>query len=80
MIKINKDMLHIDQFINELLEGFTPKQRKVLSGRFGLKNGKRATLQEIGDELGITRERVRQIEEQTMERFVRLCVKMRRSS
>lgn len=59
-------MLNIDQFINELFEGFTPKQRKVLAGRFGLKNGKRATLQEIGDELGITRERVRQIEEQTI--------------
>lgn len=59
-------MLHIDQFINQLFEGFTPKQRKVLAGRFGLKNGKRSTLQEIGDELGITRERVRQIEEQTI--------------
>ncbi len=42
----------------------TPKQKKVVLERFGLKNGKRATLQEIGDELGITRERVRQIEEQ----------------
>jgi DNA-binding CsgD family transcriptional regulator len=57
-------MKHIDQFINELFADFTPKQRKVVMGRFGLKNGKRATLQEIGDELGITRERVRQIEEQ----------------
>ncbi len=59
-------MKNIDQFINELVAEFTPKQRKVLTGRFGLKTGKRATLQEIGDELGITRERVRQIEEQVI--------------
>ncbi len=54
---------NLDQFTNELLSEFSPKQQKVLVGRFGLKTGKRATLQEIGDELGITRERVRQIEE-----------------
>ncbi len=59
-------MKNIDQFINELVAEFTPKQRKVLTGRFGLKTGRRATLQEIGDELGITRERVRQIEEQVI--------------
>lgn len=59
-------MKHIDQFINDVFAEFTPKQRKVLTGRFGLKTGKRSTLQEIGDELGITRERVRQIEEQAI--------------
>lgn len=62
-------MKHIDQFINDLFADFTPKQRKVVAGRFGLKNGKRATLQEIGDELGITRERVRQIEEQIVSKI-----------
>ncbi len=54
---------NIDQFIDRLLLEFSPKQQKVVMGRFGLKTGERATLQEIGDELGITRERVRQIEE-----------------
>jgi hypothetical protein len=54
---------NLDQFIDELLSEFSPKQQKVIVGRFGLKTGKRLTLQEIGDELGITRERVRQIEE-----------------
>lgn len=55
---------NIDQFINRLLADFNTKQRRVVDGRFGLKSGKRATLQNIGDVLGITRERVRQIEEQ----------------
>ena len=60
---------NIDQFIDKLLSGFNPKVRKVIAGRFGLRNGKKATLQEIGDELGITRERVRQIEEQALKKL-----------
>ena len=59
----------IDQFINELFSNFNPKQRKVLSDRFGFRTGHRVTLQAIGDELGITRERVRQIEEQSMKKI-----------
>lgn len=59
---------NLDQLIHSLFDGFTQKQQKVLSDRFGLKNGKRSTLQEIGDELGVTRERVRQIEEQAMKK------------
>ncbi len=53
----------IDQFIDNLTAEFNVKQRKVLFERFGLKNGEKSTLQQIGDDLGVTRERVRQIEE-----------------
>ncbi len=59
----------VDNLINELCTNFNPKQYKVIAGRFGLKTGKRATLQEIGDDLGITRERVRQIEEQVLKKI-----------
>lgn len=55
---------NLDELIDHLFEGFNAKQQKVLAERFGLKSGKRETLQDIGDELHITRERVRQIEEQ----------------
>ncbi len=61
----------IDQLVEGLLVEFTPKQRRVLVGRFGLKNGERATLQSIGDELKITRERVRQIEEQAKKKLAK---------
>ncbi len=62
-------MINIDQFIEKLFADFTPKQKKVIFGRFGIKNGKRITLQEIGNELNITRERVRQIEEHAMKKL-----------
>lgn len=67
-------MIHLEKTINNLLDLFTPKQKKVIMSRFGLKNGKKSTLQEIGDELGITRERVRQIQEQA-EKKIREKVK-----
>lgn len=60
---------NLDQFIDGVLADFSPKQQKVLIGRFGLNTGKYATLQKIGDELGITRERVRQIEEQGIKKL-----------
>lgn len=61
----------IDQLVEGLLLDFSPKQRRVVVGRFGLKNGERATLQSIGDELKITRERVRQIEEQAIKKLAK---------
>ncbi|HXF44128.1 MAG TPA: sigma factor-like helix-turn-helix DNA-binding protein [Candidatus Paceibacterota bacterium] len=59
-------MVDLDKFISKLTADFNPKHRRVVEGRFGLKSGERATLQKIGDELGITRERVRQIENQVI--------------
>ena len=44
-------------------------QRQVIRLRFGLEDGKTHTLEEIGDELNVTRERVRQIEARAMEKL-----------
>ncbi len=63
------NLKNLDQFIESIFEDFTPKQRKVITARFGLKTGKRVSLQEIGNELGITRERVRQIEEHALRKL-----------
>lgn len=61
-------MKNINSIVDDILLTLPPKQRRIVVGRFGLKNGKIETLQEIGDELGITRERVRQIEEQALKK------------
>ncbi len=44
------------------LEQFTEEERKILSMRFGLVDGKRWTVEEVARELGVTRERIRQVE------------------
>lgn len=62
-------MKSIDRLLEDCFAMLSPKQRRVVTGRFGLKGGSKATLQEIGDELGVTRERVRQIEAQTMKKL-----------
>ncbi len=61
-----KNQGSINQIVDEMLANFPPKQRKILSDRFGLKNGKSSALQKIGSEFNITRERVRQIIEQSL--------------
>ena len=46
----------------QLLEMLSPQQKEVITLRFGLQNGQAQTLQEVGDQMGISRERVRQIQ------------------
>ena len=48
--------------IKEVLDTLSPREAKVLEYRFGLEDGKQRTLEEVGKEFGVTRERIRQIE------------------
>lgn len=54
--------VNVKKITTELIAELSERQREVLVKRFGLKDGKRKTLEEIGKGYGITRERVRQIE------------------
>lgn len=55
-----------------ILKTLPSRNKEVLEKRFGLKNGSAQTLQEIGDNYGITRERVRQIEKESLSRLAPL--------
>ena len=48
--------------IREVLNGLTPREQKIIKMRFGIDSGKTHTLEEVGSEFGVTRERIRQIE------------------
>jgi RNA polymerase sigma factor (sigma-70 family) len=50
------------ELARSLLEGLEPRERRILTLRFGLEHDREWTLEEIGATLGVTRERVRQIE------------------
>ncbi|MCL4366725.1 RNA polymerase sigma factor RpoD [Patescibacteria group bacterium] len=48
--------------LEEVLDSLSPREKRVLQLRFGLEDGKQRTLEEVGKEFGVTRERIRQIE------------------
>ena len=55
--------------IKEVLEELTPKEKKILEMRYGLENGIQHTLERVGEEFGVTRERIRQIEAKVHEKL-----------
>ena len=57
------------QRLKEILVDLTPREQKILSMRFGLEDGITHTLEEVGQEFGVTRERIRQIEAKALERI-----------
>jgi RNA polymerase primary sigma factor len=53
----------------EVLKTLTPREEKVLSLRFGLEDGHPRTLEEVGKEFNVTRERIRQIEAKALRKL-----------
>lgn len=55
--------------INQILDDLSPKERKILALRNGLEDGIYHTLEEVGQEFSVTRERIRQIEAKALEKI-----------
>jgi RNA polymerase primary sigma factor len=55
--------------LNDILSGLPPREVRILQMRYGLVDGETYTLEEVGKKLGVTRERVRQIEAQALSRL-----------
>ncbi len=70
--KVTQDNLFYD--IRKILNQLSPKERDVLIMRYGLDdNGEKKTLEEIGARYGVSRERIRQIENRAMSKLKKLC-------
>ncbi len=74
----DKDAMSPDQYannqllkdeINNVLSGLTEREEKVLRLRFGLYDGRTRTLEEVGKEFNVTRERIRQIEAKALRKL-----------
>ncbi|MBI2062179.1 MAG: hypothetical protein HYT64_00575 [Candidatus Yanofskybacteria bacterium] len=63
----------VTKTVASLVKSLSTRNKDIISRRFGLKNGKKETLESIGKSYGITRERVRQIEEFTLAQLSKLA-------
>ncbi|HHY81851.1 MAG TPA: sigma-70 family RNA polymerase sigma factor [Clostridiales bacterium] len=61
-----KELKHI---VKELLNTITPKEQKVLKLRYGIEDNRQRTLEEVGKEFNVTRERIRQIEARALRKL-----------
>jgi len=59
----------LKDYVNKAMEGLTPREQKILEMRFGLTDGVSHTLEEVGREFDVTRERIRQIEAKALEKI-----------
>ncbi len=55
--------------LNSVLATLTPREEKVIRLRFGLDDGRPRTLEEVGEEFDVTRERIRQIEAKALRKL-----------
>jgi len=56
-------------YVKEAIKSLSPREQKILEMRFGLADGVTHTLEEVGSEFGVTRERIRQIEAKALEKI-----------
>ena len=59
----------LKEYVGGILNDLDPREQKILKMRFGLEDGVTHTLEEVGEEFGVTRERIRQIESKALERI-----------
>ena len=59
----------LKETLGNVLDSLTPREEKVLRLRFGLEDGRSRTLEEVGKEFNVTRERIRQIEAKALRKL-----------
>ncbi|MBS1254084.1 MAG: RNA polymerase sigma factor SigA [Anaerolineales bacterium] len=63
------DLTLLSEEIEDLLSTLTPREARILTMRYGLSGGREYTLKEVGKKFGLTRERIRQIEQEALRKL-----------
>ncbi len=64
----------LKDYVKEAIKDLSPREQKILEMRFGLTDGVTHTLEEVGQEFDVTRERIRQIEAKALEKIQRMGI------
>ncbi len=64
----------LKDYVTDAVKDLSPREQKILEMRFGLADGVTHTLEEVGQEFGVTRERIRQIEAKALEKIQNMNV------
>ncbi len=59
----------LKDYVKHIIQDLSPREQKILEMRFGLVDGVGHTLEEVGKEFDVTRERIRQIESKALEKI-----------
>ena len=62
-------LLFLKEQVQGVLSALSEREQKIIKMRFGLENGKSHTLEEVGQEFAVTRERIRQIEAKALRKL-----------
>ena len=65
----NTTNINLSETVRDVLAGLTPREAKVLRMRFGIEMSTGHTLEEVGKQFDVTRERIRQIEAKALEKI-----------
>jgi RNA polymerase primary sigma factor len=63
---VEEDLLSM---IPKMMDQLDPRERRIITYRYGLKGGKEKTLEQVGKKFGVTRERIRQIQDQALKKM-----------
>ena len=67
--KMQENEILLKEQLNDVLYTLTDREQEVLKLRFGLEDGRSRTLEEVGKEFNVTRERIRQIEAKALRKL-----------
>jgi hypothetical protein len=69
MFDARDENIILKEQIEEVLSTINPREKRVIQLRFGLEDGRNRTLEEVGKEFNVTRERIRQIESKALRKL-----------